>query len=216
MLDLITKAILAYLMGSIVGSLVLGRLRGVDIRTLGSGNAGGTNALRTQGKGFALGVIVIDVLKGWIATGWLPKLALPFGGEASPIATAWTPVACGLAVIVGHVFPLWYGFRGGKGVAALVGALAGLNPWLLGPPLGIWFIVVMTTGFVGLASMAAAVTLPLFIVMTSGLAWPPLLTFAVIVALFVIYTHRGNLARMRGGTEPRALRLWLLGKGRRR
>src|ERR1700743_3273260 len=106
MTEWIIKALLSYLLGSIVGGLVVGRLRGgVDIRKVGSGNAGGTNALRTQGKGFAFWVMVIDIGKGWVAAG-------PLAG-----ADAWLAVSCGLAVILGHVYPLWYGFRGGKGVA---------------------------------------------------------------------------------------------------
>lgn len=213
MVEFVVKVVIAYLLGSVVGSLVLGRWRGVDIRTLGSGNAGGTNALRTQGKGFALGVVLIDVLKGWVAAGWLPSIALPFGGgPLSPSASAWLPAACALAAIVGHVYPIWHGFRGGKGAATLVGALAGLNPWLLVPLLATWFVVVMFTGYVGLASIAAAAAVPIFVVMTSRVTWVPLLVFGVVVAGFVAFTHRTNIARMRSGSEPRAMRMWLFGK----
>src|SRR6188474_3472851 len=117
-MDFILKVILAYLLGSIVGSLVVGRLRGgVDIRKLGSGNAGSTNALRTQGPAFAIWVIIIDVAKGWIAAGLLPALALPGVPPATPEQAAWLPAVCGFAAIIGHVFPVWHGFRGGKGVA---------------------------------------------------------------------------------------------------
>jgi glycerol-3-phosphate acyltransferase PlsY len=212
MIDLAFKALLAYLLGSIVGSLVLGKLRGVDIRTLGSGNAGGTNALRTQGKGFALGTVVIDVLKGWVAVALLPALpvAAVVGGVATP--SAWTPVACGFAAIAGHVWPVWHGFRGGKGAATLVGALVGLNVWLLVPVLAAWLVMVMLFGFVGLASIAAAVALPIAILLRFGFTELPLLIFAVGVAVLVAITHRSNIARMRAGTEPRARRLWLLGR----
>src|SRR5689334_24175194 len=109
------KVLLAYLLGSVVGSLVLGRLKGVDIRQMGSGNAGATNALRTQGKGFAIAVFIIDIAKGWLASGWLPGLVIPGlsgAGEMPPAGlSAWLPAACGFAAILGHCFPVWHGFR---------------------------------------------------------------------------------------------------------
>src|SRR6186713_2711090 len=106
-MDFILKVILAYLLGSVVGSLVVGRLwGGVDIRKLGSGNAGSTNALRTQGPAFAIWVIFIDVAKGWIAAGLLPSLAIPGLSAAAQAPAAWLPAACGFAAIIGHVFPV--------------------------------------------------------------------------------------------------------------
>src|SRR5262245_31571316 len=127
-----------------MGSLIVGRMRGgVDIRTLGSGNAGGTNALRTQGKSFALWVLIIDIGKGWIAARVLAPLLLPGVEVASDEIRVWMPEACGLAAIVGHVYPIWHGFRGGKGVATLVGVILGLNPFLLIPMLLTWFAAVV-------------------------------------------------------------------------
>src|SRR5215470_7334545 len=129
MSELALKVILSYLIGSIVGSLVVGRLRGgVDIRTVGSGNAGGTNALRTQGKAFAAWVLLIDIGKGWLATRVIAQLLLPGVALAPDTVRVWIPVACGVAAIAGHVYPLWHGFRGGKGVATLVGVVLGLDP----------------------------------------------------------------------------------------
>lgn len=123
MLELGVTTLLAYLLGSLIGSLIVGRLRGgVDIRNAGSGNPGGTNALRTQGAAFALWVVLIDAGKGWIAVAVLPDLRLPFVGIDPAIDRLWLTVACGAAVVVGHVYPVWYGFRGGKGAATLVGA----------------------------------------------------------------------------------------------
>src|SRR6201996_508431 len=110
------KVARSYLLGSIIGSLVVGRLRGgVDIRKLGSGNAGGTNALRTQGKVFAFWVMVIDIGKGWLATKVLAPLVVP--GLFYAVDVEGIAALCGFAVILGHVYPVWYGFRGGKGVA---------------------------------------------------------------------------------------------------
>src|SRR4051812_25631576 len=137
------KILLAYLLGSVVGSLVVGRLRGgVDIRKSGSGNAGATNALRTQGAAFALWVIVIDIAKGWLAAAWLPGLALPGVPATAPELAQWLPAVCAFAAILGHVFPVWHGFRGGKGVATLVGAFAGIQLALLLPLFATWLVVV--------------------------------------------------------------------------
>jgi glycerol-3-phosphate acyltransferase PlsY len=196
----------AYLLGSLNGALLLGRLRGVDIRTQGSGNAGGTNALRTQGPLFALGVVVIDIAKAWVAVRVL-------GGPE----TTWLAVGCGFAAVLGHVYPVFHGFRGGKGVATLVGAIAGLVPAMLAVVLGAWFVMMLLFGFVGFASIVATATLPLALALRAppdgGAA--PLVAFGLACAALVLWTHRGNLRRMRAGTEPRARRLWLLGRLRR-
>lgn len=214
MLELGVKTLLAYLLGSLMGALLVGALKGVDIRTLGSGNAGGTNALRTQGKLFALGVVVIDVLKGWVACAWLPSAALPGIPPDPAVPHNWLVVACATAVVLGHVYPVWYEFRGGKGAATLVGVLAGVAPPMLAPVLVVWLATVMLTGYVGLATMLAAAAFPFaqwLLTRYLGHAFDePLFLFGVGMALFVVYTHRLNLARMRAGTESRARRLWLL------
>lgn len=209
------KVLLAYLLGSIVGSLVVGRLRGgVDIRKLGSGNAGSTNALRTQGMAFGIWVIVIDVAKGWLAAAWLPGLPLPGVGASTPALAEWTAPACAFAAIVGHVFPVWHGFRGGKGVATLVGAYAGLQFALLAPLVASWLVVVMVSGFVGLSSIAASLAVPVYLLLRDGARLTPLLGFSLACAVLVAWTHRGNVRRMRAGAEPRARKLWLFGRGR--
>jgi glycerol-3-phosphate acyltransferase PlsY len=217
MTEWIIKAILGYLLGSIVGGLVVGRLRGgVDIRRVGSGNAGGTNALRTQGKAFALWVLLIDIGKGWIATRLLPDLVVPGSSPfiEAPRVYSWMGVVCGIAVILGHVYPLWYGFRGGKGVATLVGAVLGLSPWMLIPMLVTWLLTVALFGFVGLASILGAFALAVASVVGSSGPNMPLLTFGVLSALLITFTHRSNIARMRAGKEPHVRRLWLFGPRR--
>lgn len=217
MSEILLKAVLAYLLGSIVGSLLVGRLRGgVDIRQVGSGNAGGTNALRTQGKAFALWVLLIDIGKGWIATGLLAVVRIPGIATAPWQWRVWSVAACGIAVMLGHVYPLWHGFRGGKGVATLVGAVLGASPLLLVPMLAIWLLVVILFGFVGLASILGAAAFA--VAVAAGGVGPrvPLLTFAVLGAILIAFTHRTNIARMLAGTEPRARRLWLLGAARQR
>jgi len=213
-MDFLIKVILSYLLGSVVGSLLVGRLRGgVDIRRLGSGNAGGTNALRTQGKGFAFWVMLIDIGKGWVATRWVPELELS-GSSMAVGWYDWVAVACGIAAVVGHVYPIWYGFRGGKGVATVIGAVLGLDPWMLIPMLATWLVAVMLLGFVGLASMLGA--LALAVAAALGPAGPrqSLLAFGIVSALLIACTHRANIARMLAGTEPRARRLWLFGSRR--
>ena len=213
MSELLLKVLASYLLGSIVGSLLVGRLRGgVDIRTLGSGNAGGTNALRTQGKSFALWVLLIDIGKGFVATRLIAPVLLPGVAAAPEVVRVWVPAACGVAAIVGHVYPLWHGFRGGKGVATLIGVVLGLDASLLLTMLLTWFVAVVLFGFVGLASMLAAASLPIYVSMAGVEPGLPLTSFGVIVTALIVFTHRSNIARMRAGTEPRARRLWLFGR----
>jgi acyl phosphate:glycerol-3-phosphate acyltransferase len=208
MLELGVKLLIAYLLGTFLGSLILGRLRGVDIRSMGSGNAGATNALRTQGKLFGFLVLAIDIAKGMAAVWWLPSAALPGIGIDPDVSREWLTVACGFAVIVGHVYPVWFEFRGGKGAATVIGVVAALELRLLVPLLLSWIIVLLLSGYVGLATMLATVVLAVSV----ALLQPndvPLCTFCAVVALFVIFTHRSNIARMRAGKENRVRRLWL-------
>jgi glycerol-3-phosphate acyltransferase PlsY len=211
MTEFVVKVIVAYLLGSLVGSLLVGRLRGgVDIRRLGSGNAGGTNALRTQGRSFAFWVMVIDIGKGWVATRWVPLLDVP-GDTLGTGWHDWVPVGCGIAAVVGHVYPIWYGFRGGKGVATVIGAVLGLDPWMLIPMLVTWLVAVALLGYVGLASMLGALALAVAAAVSSSGPRQSLLAFGVLAVLLIAFTHRSNIARMVAGTEPRARRLWLFG-----
>jgi glycerol-3-phosphate acyltransferase PlsY len=193
------KIVLAYLLGAVSGSLMVGRLRGVDIRELGSGNAGGTNAFRTQGLWFALGVVVIDVGKGVLAAGVVPGLALP--PAADSMADQQLTLACGLAAVVGHCYPVWHGFRGGKGAATAVGVLLAVNPWLLVPRLVTWLLVLGLSGYVSIATVLAGFSLvPAVIWMDAG---PNLPLFAVLLALFMAFMHRGNFRALATGEEYR-------------
>jgi glycerol-3-phosphate acyltransferase PlsY len=178
-------------------------LRGVDIRTIGSGNAGGTNALRTQGFKFALGTVLVDVGKGALAT-WLAWRYLPAG--ASP---AWW-YGCAIAAVVGHCWPLFHGFRGGKGAATLVGGLAVVWPQVLLPALATWLVSLAWGGYVGLATMLAGVSLVLVALVEGADALR--LGFAIVASLLLIFTHRSNIARLRAGTESRFERVRFLGR----
>jgi len=211
MLELGVKSLLAYLLGSLIGSLIVGWLRGgIDIRTLGSGNAGGTNALRTQGAAFAAWVMLIDIGKGWVATALLPNIALPLVGIDSTISREWLTVACAAGAVLGHVYPVWYGFRGGKGAATLIGVVLGIDPAALAPLLAVWVVVVMLTGFVGLGTMIAVAAFPAYLLIVKEQPSIAYLAFGIAMVAFVCYTHRSNIERMLSGTENRAQRLWLL------
>jgi acyl phosphate:glycerol-3-phosphate acyltransferase len=208
MLELGVKILLAYLLGTLLGSLILGRLRGIDIRAMGSGNAGATNALRTQGKLFGLLVLIIDIAKGLLAVWWLPAAVLPGIGIDGEVPRQWLTVACGFAVIVGHVYPVWFDFRGGKGAATVIGVIAALDLRLVAALLASWFIVLLLSGYVGLATMLSTIALVIAVCLIEPNN-TALLCFCISVAAFVIYTHRSNIARMRAGEESRVRRLWL-------
>jgi acyl phosphate:glycerol-3-phosphate acyltransferase len=208
MLELGVKLLIAYLLGTLLGSLILGRLRGVDIRSMGSGNAGATNALRTQGKLFGFLVLAIDIAKGMVAVWWLPSAVLPGIGIDFNVSREWLTAACGFAVIVGHVYPVWFEFRGGKGAATVIGVFAAMDLRLLLPLLLSWIIVLLLSGYVGLATMLSTVVLAVAVVVVEPNNIP-LCTFCAAVAVFVIFTHRSNIARMRAGKENRVRRLWL-------
>jgi glycerol-3-phosphate acyltransferase PlsY len=216
MLELGLKILIAYALGSVVGALAIGQWRGVDIRTLGSGNAGGTNALRTQGFAFAAGTVVIDVGKGWLAAAWLPQLALPGVAGDPAVARDWLAVCCAGAAVFGHIWPLWHGFRGGKGAATLAGTLLALAPVLLAVAVAAWLVVAMVSGFVGLATIFSALAAAIAATLLHS-ATEALVAYTVAMAALVAFAHRGNIARIRAGTEPRAEKLWLFApRGSRR
>ncbi len=203
MLELGLKVLISYLLGSINGSLVLGRLRGIDIRTQGSGNAGGTNALRTQGWPFALGVMLIDVGKGFLPCWFLPNAEL-LGLSLDPqITRSWLAVACAAAAVHGHCYPVWFGFKGGKGAATLIGGLLALAPVLLVPMLLVWAGVLIISGMVGLSTMLATFSLPAYLLATGSPWHAPLVLFTVLATAYIAYTHRENIQRMRQGQESR-------------
>jgi glycerol-3-phosphate acyltransferase PlsY len=202
MLELGLKFTAAYLIGSILGSLVVGYLSGgIDIRKLGSGNAGGTNALRTQGKLFAFWVMVIDVGKGIVAVLLVPGLEIPGVGIDPSVDRELVLFAVAFAAIFGHVFPVWFGFEGGKGGATAAGLLCYFAPVAAAAILGIWVLIIYLTGFVGLATISASIAAAIFLGFTRLPEEHDLFVFAVIVALLIVYTHRSNISRMLSGTE---------------
>jgi len=209
MLELGIKILISYLLGSLNGSLIIGGFSGVDIRSVGSRNAGGTNALRTQGVWFALGVMVIDVGKGFIPAWLFPSLGLP-GVPIDPmISRTWLMLACGSASVVGHCYPVWFNFAGGKGAATTIGMLIAVAPGLLLPGLLTFAGVLVLTGFVGLATMTSVSVMPIVLwFRAESDSLPTVLTLAML-ALFIIYTHRSNIGRMMHGEESRMVRVML-------
>jgi glycerol-3-phosphate acyltransferase PlsY len=210
MLELGVKFLISYFLGSVMGAMVMGRIHGgVDIRTMGSGNAGGTNALRTQGPVFALGVVVIDVGKGIIGAGLIPALDLPFVGIDPEVSRTWLALSCAAAAVFGHVWPFYHRFRGGKGAATYVGTFIALNPTVILPLLLVWAWVVVLSGFVGLATMTAAVSVPVWLAVTRLPDDQGLFIYSAVMAMFIIFWHRANIERMRQGEEHRNERLML-------
>jgi glycerol-3-phosphate acyltransferase PlsY len=204
MFELFTKIALAYLLGTVMGGFVVGRIRGgVDLRMQGSGNVGATNALRTQGGAFALAVLLIDAGKGALAAIAVPALPWPLP-EGMVFGRAALPYACGVAAALGHIYPVWFGFRGGKGAATLTGIYAALLPPAL-PWIAVAFLLVLVlTGYAGLGTVTGAVTALLYVTCfhPQGLYSAPGV-FTLTMALLVVYTHRGNLIRLWHGQEPR-------------
>ncbi len=210
MLELGVKFLISYFIGSLMGAMVIGKLRGgVDIRKMGSGNAGGTNALRTQGILFALGVIIIDIGKGVIGAGVVPELNVPFVPEDPMLSRTWLTICCAAAAVLGHVWPIYHGFKGGKGAGTFVGTLVILGPSLIIGVLLVWAWVLVMTGFVGLATMSAATALPVYLGIMVLPDNQPVFIYTVVMAMGIIFWHRSNIERMRDGTEHRNTRLMI-------
>lgn len=200
--------LIAYLAGSLPTSYLAARLlRGVDLRRQGSGNLGATNVYRTLGAAPAAVVMTADVAKGFISSAYVPRLAagaFPLEGAAA----SWLPLACGVAAIVGHVFPLWLGFRGGKGVATAVGAFLALSPAATLGAVLVWIAGVALVRIVSVASLALGACLPFFVYaeQRGREGAEVLVAFAAAAGLFVWWTHRENLRRLARGEERRISR----------
>ena len=201
-MELIIKLGLSYLIGSTSGSVLLGKLKGVDIRNLGSGNAGGTNAFRTQGAAFATGVLFVDIMKGFISAKFISAMNLPiFSGTLDPNLLI---ILCGIAAILGHVYPIYHGFRGGKGGGAAVGMVFAISWPTISLAILLWLVILLLTGFVGLGTMLGSISVIYFAhYFKPTINNPYFLPFTVLLSLFIIYTHRSNIKRMVDGTENR-------------
>ena len=193
--------ILAYLIGSIPTSVWVSRyFFDIDIRDYGSGNAGATNTYRVLGPKWGTFVMVMDMLKGMFAV----KLALLLPEYADSDANLQNlQTGLGLAAVIGHIFPIWAEFRGGKGVATLFGLVLGISPWTALSCVGIFMLVLYLTRFVSLSSILASIAFPVFILVIFNVDNPLYRIFAIAVALMVLLTHQKNIRRLLRGNESK-------------
>jgi glycerol-3-phosphate acyltransferase PlsY len=195
--------LVGYLLGSIPAAYIAGRIGGVDIRKVGSGNVGATNVTRALGKRFGYPVFAIDFLKGAAAVG----ISILIFNKAQPgISRELCGVIAGTSSVIGHSFPVWLGFKGGKGVATSGGVICALLPLAALAMAVVWIVTFESTRYVALASIAAVIALPVVtgaMQLLGRLNSPVLLYFSLCLALIVIVRHRSNLSRLLNGTEPR-------------
>ena len=196
---LILYIILGYLLGSISGSLILGKIWKIDIRNFGSGNAGGTNALRSVGLFFGLSTFFIDLSKGMLPV-YLAK------GDTNLM------LASGFAAMIGHVYPIFYNFKGGKGAGTLLGVIIISLPYSALYVTITWFTCVLLSGYVGLSTIIAVFTLLVYSILYTGY---PFIIFSISSLLFIIYTHRGNIKRMKEGNENRFEKVMIFNRNKK-
>jgi len=220
--------ILAFLLGSVPFGLIIARLKGIDIRSQGSGNIGATNVLRVVGKKYGITCLFLDALKGVLPT-MLGLTLIRFVGQdltmtlrplldhglEMPAEAQWKAqtmqVVCGLCAILGHNYSPWVGFKGGKGIATSAGVLIALMPAAVVILIAIWVLLFLTTRYVSVASMGAAALLPPLTLfgswfhgkLANGTWNKPLFAFTVVIAVLAIWKHRSNIQRLREGTENR-------------
>lgn len=207
----------AYVCGSIPFGLLVGRLKGIDVRRHGSGNIGATNVGRVVGRNWGIAVFFLDAAKGFVPVLLFGMAARSWLAEATTAAPSvfllWAAVAAGS--IVGHMAPLFLGFKGGKGVATSLGAILGLYPYFTLPGLAafaLWVVLTLGSRYVSIGSVGAAVAFPILFAVLAAVrreVWGgaahlwPLHLLAIIIAALVVYRHRGNLQRLARGVEPR-------------
>lgn len=211
MLALGVVILLSYLVGSIPSSIWVGKVvKGVDIRDHGSGNAGATNTFRLLGWQPGTAVLLIDFFKGFACSYWISQLAYYIASGPVALFSFWDVdpflrIVCGVIAVVGHMFPLYANFDGGKGMATAAGMLCGIEPVSVAITAGVFLIVMVTSRYVSLASLVAAFIYPLMLVVLRYVfGWPidgSILIFGAIVGIGIIIKHRGNIKRLLNGTE---------------
>jgi glycerol-3-phosphate acyltransferase PlsY len=204
MLKFAAVALLSYLLGSIPAGYLAGRIAGIDIRKAGSGNIGATNVTRTLGCRYGYPVLLVDFAKGALAV-WISVLFSRYV-EPRPSSTEIYGIVGAISCVLGHVFPVWLGFKGGKGVATSVGAIFGLMPLAAAIAVVVWVVTFEVTRYVSVASIATALLLPFAVLgltyarHANGMA---LFYFSLCLAVVVVSRHRSNISRLLRGTEPR-------------
>jgi len=195
----ITILATAYLFGSIpFGYLLVLVFQKQDVRAVGSGNIGATNVARSGGKGLGIATLVLDALKGYAAVLLAMHFAPSVAGVASRLA-----VAAAVVAVLGHVFPVWLGFKGGKGIATALGVFIALVPWVALSAVGLFAVVVAITRYVSLASIAAAASIPVFALMEVPVRTSALMIGLCVISLIGILKHHGNISRLISGTESK-------------
>jgi glycerol-3-phosphate acyltransferase PlsY len=200
---LIFIALVGYLVGSVPFGYIAGRLAGVDIRKIGSSNVGATNVVRTLGKRFGYPVFLLDLLKGVAA---VEMSILVFNHSSAQISRELCAIVGGACCVVGHLFPIWLGFKGGKGVATSGGVIFGLMPLVALVMAFVWIVVFQTTRYVSLASIAAVIAMPVAagaMLYFGKLHAPVLFYFSLCLAAVVVVRHRSNFSRLASGAEQR-------------
>ena len=195
-----------YLPGSLPAGFLAGRLKGVDIRTVGSGNIGATNAFRMLGKGIGTVVLLIDVMKGLLPCLFFPSLVAGFFPDGQAARPETLRLLIGVSAILGHNYPCWLGFKGGKGIATTAGVVSGLAPVSFGVCLGVWIVFLGISRYVSVASIAAAVALPVSMAALPGGGvdrFGPLFWVFLLLGVMAIWKHRMNIQRLTNGTEDR-------------
>ena len=212
MLSTVTVILISYLMGSVPSAIWVGKIfKGVDVREHGSGNAGTTNTFRVLGVPFGVTVFVMDFMKGFIPSFWLSVLAFDlFSGPLAPPlwdVEAFLKISCGLFAVVGHMFPVFANFKGGKGAATACGMLFGVEPISISISAAIFVLTILATKYVSLASMLASFFYPItLLVMRYVLGIDidgSIIIFSILVATGIIYRHKSNIQRLKDGTESK-------------
>lgn len=200
-LYLAAGVVLAYLAGSIPSSVWIGKIfYGIDVRTQGSGNAGATNTIRVLGAKAGIPVMLFDVFKGWFAV-FLWHFFAP--DTLSPEQLIWFKIVLGTAAVIGHVYPVFAQFRGGKGIATLLGVGIALYPESALFVFILFALILTLTHYVSVSSITASLSFPLVVVFVFNQQSVPLIVLAIFVALFVPFTHRSNIKRLLNGTESK-------------
>jgi acyl phosphate:glycerol-3-phosphate acyltransferase len=200
-LRLLFILILPYFLGSVATAVWTGKIfHGIDVREHGSGNAGATNVIRVLGWKTGVPVLLVDVLKGWIAA-MLPVFFNLAGHDTAQLTNY--QIIAGIAAVLGHIFPVFAGFRGGKGVATIFGVLLAIHPLVTLSCLGIFLFVFLISGYVSLSSMSAGVAFPVFLLLFFDTPSVFLKLFSVLVAAGIIITHRKNIKRLLKGEESK-------------
>ena len=205
--------VIAYLLGSIPSAVWIGqRYFGVDVREYGSKNAGTTNVLRVLGWKACIPVFVIDFIKGFVAVTMMSLLAYDTNISSTMLINL--KIAATAVVVLGHIFPLFADFKGGKGVATIVGAVTGIHPTIALLCFGVWVVVFLIWNYVSVASIVAGCCFPAFVLVMANVNYVRqgeisvvFIVFAFVVAAMLIWTHRKNIARLRSGTESK-INLW--------